>query len=558
MPKEKLKLKADKKSYLCIAIGILIIIASLLMIGRVGGFLKLFLIIKVMFGDYSILLLLFIIYYSIKDLIFDKKIYLNHVYFIGFILIYIGLSIFAHMGLYDALMMTNSNVLSKSFSLYTRYFSFYDNSFSCGGGIIIASIVQLLILLGGKITVVLSAIGVIGIGISYVMDFNILKIFKGGRFKNIPKALFIGLKKGFKNIKHPNKAPENPKISLSILMDNNEPVNFTLQNEINKEKFEKLKEYVKANHIYCVCENVETSYTSSRYVIKLAHKSESIISEITSFFNKQCFVIKNDLTLFIEVSNQFKKLLTLKQVLLSHVNKNGIILGLDVDNEGIELDINEGRALCVLGDYTSGVKTFIRSFLASVIFKGHKPSNIFFYDLFYEFPIISKSKINYINNERSAAISFDEAFSEYERRIELMKYLNSDTLEDANKKIIQMGSEYEKLDPIFHILFFNPNLFNTSMLQKLSYVLQFGLKVGMIIIIVIRDKEVFNKININNCDVVSLHLNDLKTSVKLFGCDIACRLQKKGDILYQTKSKIYHGQAPYISLDDFEKIINQL
>ena len=558
MPKEKVKLRVDKKNYSQIAIGILIIILSLLMIGRVGNFFKLYLIIKIIFGDFSILLLIFLIFYSIRDLIFNKKIYLNHVYFIGFILIYIGLSILAHMGLYDALMMSNTNILSKSFSLYTRYFSYYDEAFSCGGGIIVAAVLQAIMLIGGKIAGILLSIGMISIGVSYILDFNFLKILKGGRFKKLPINIFKGVKKYIKDIKYPIKPQKNPKISLSILMDNNEPVNFTLQNEINKERLEKLREYVKANHIYCVCESVKTSYTSSRYIIKLAHKSESIISEISSFFNKQCFVIKNDLLLYFEISNQFKKLLSLKSVLLAHLNKNGVILGIDVDNEGIELDIKEGKAICIVGDYTSGVKTFIRSFLASIIFKGYSPSSIYFYDLYYEFPIISRSKINYINNERSASISFDEAFSEYERRIELLKYLNADTIEDANKKISQMGNEYEKLEPIFHIVFFNPNCFNTNMLQKISYVLQFGVKVGMIIIIIVRDKEVFNKINFNNCDILSLHLNDVSTSVKLFGCDIACRLQKKGDILYQTKSKIYHGQSPYISLDDFEKIINQL
>ena len=69
MPKEKIKLKVNKKNYLSIAIGIIIIILSLLMIGRVGNFNKLFLIVKIMFGDFSILLLIFLIFYSIRDLI---------------------------------------------------------------------------------------------------------------------------------------------------------------------------------------------------------------------------------------------------------------------------------------------------------------------------------------------------------------------------------------------------------------------------------------------------------------------------------------------------------
>ena len=33
---------------------------------------------------------------------------------------------------------------------------------------------------------------------------------------------------------------------------------------------------------------------------------------------------------------------------------------------------------------------------------------------------------------------------------------------------------------------------------------------------------------------------------------------KKGDFLYQSKNKIFHGQSPYISLDDFEKVINHI
>ena len=558
MPKEKMKINIDKRNYLCIAIGILVIVLSLLMIGRVGGFFKLYLVIKILFGDYSILLLLFFIFYSIRDLIFNKKIYFNHVYFIGFILIYIGLSIFAHLGLYDALAMSNSNVLTKSFSLYTRYFSYYDVTFSCGGGIVIASILQGIMLLGGKISGILLAIALIIIGISYILDFNILKIFKGGKFKNIPIKTFKGIFKYFKSIKYPIKPQKNPKISLSILMDNEEPVNFTIQNEINKERLLTLKEYIKNNHIYCVCDNVLTSYTSSRFIVKLAHKSESIISELTAFFNKQCFIIKNDLIINIEVPNQFKKLLTLKQLLLAHNNKNALVIGIDVDNDGIELPINEGRTLCVVGDYTSGIKTFVRAMLAAIILKGYDLDSIFFYDLYYEFSILSKSKTNYINNERSAAIAFDEAFKEYERRIELLKYLNVDNIDDANKRITQMGNEYEKIKPIFHFVFLNPNCFNTAMYQKLSYLLQFGIKVGMIVFLLIRDKNVFNKMNLNNCDILAFYLNDVSTSVKLFGCDIACRLQKKGDILYQTKSKIYHGQTPYISLDDFEKIINQL
>lgn len=558
MPKAKIKLKEEKKNYLCIAIGIFLCILCLLMIGRVGNFISLYLIIRIIFGDFSIFILLFVIFYSIKDLVFNKKIDLHHIYFFGFLLIYVGFSIFAHLGLYDGLMMTNKNILTKTISLYSRYFKYYENSFSCGGGIIVALILQVVMFFGGKISAILLAIGCIVIGICYILDFKFLKIFKGGKLSKIPIQTIKAVTRYFKNMHYPKNTLKTPKIPLSILMDNEEVVNFTLQQEINKERFEALKDYITKNHIYCVCDKVETSYTSSRFIVKLAHKSESIISELSSFFNKNCFIIKNDLIVNIEVSNQFKKLLTLKSILMAHLNQKGIVIGIDVDNNGIELDISEGKTLCVLGDPTSGVKTFIRSFLASLIFKGYLLDNIYFYDLYNEFANLGQTKIHYINNERSTAISFDEAFSEYERRSEVLKYLNADNLIEANKKIKEMGNEYEQMEPIFHFIFFNPNCFDSQMLQKLSYVIQFGIKVGMIICIVIKDRSALNKINLGNCDILTFHISDVSTSVKLFGCDIACRLQKKGDVLYQSKNKIYHGQTPYISLDDFDKIIHRL
>jgi len=494
MPKNKVKLKEDKKNYLSIAIGIVLSIVSILMIGRVGGFDKLYLLLSLLLGDFTIFILLFVIFYSVGKLLLNKKIELHHIFFLGCILIYIGLSIFAHLGLYDALAMDNKSILSKTWGLYSRYLKSYDHSFSCGGGIIIAVVLQGLMLISGKIGAILVAVGIIVIGISYLVDFKIFAFLKGGRFKNIPITIFNKIKYYFKEIKYP---PKNkiPKIPISILMDNEEKVSFTLQQEINRETFDKLKSFINRNHIYCVCDSFETSYTSSRFIIKLPHKSEGVLKEISGFFNKCCFFIKNDLIINVEISNQFKKLLTLKSILLAHLNNKGIVIGIDVDNQGIELDISLGRTLLVIGDYTSGVKTFVRCLLSSILFKGYSQNSIYFYDMFNEYTKLSHTKMNYINNERGMLDSFDEAFDEYERRIEALKYLNVDTIFEANKKINEMGNEYETIKPIFHIIFLNVNYMTIELFQKLNYLIQFGVRVGMIIIIVLRDKQLLGKID---------------------------------------------------------------
>lgn len=557
MPKNKIKANANQRNYLYIVIGFVFLIVSVLMIGRVGMFDTLYLLIMMLSGDYTIFILLLLIFYCVKSLILNKKIDLHHIYFLGFIFIYIGLSIFSHLGLYDSLHMSYNNIISKTIDLYSRYFNNFNHSYSCGGGIISALILQIIIFISGKVGSILFSITFIFIGISYLIDFKILDFLKGGKLKRIPPMLFRKIKYFFKEIKYPVKKQAS-KIPISLLKDNDEKVSFTLQNEINKETFNALKSYITKNHIYCVCDSYITSYTSSRFIIKLAHKKDGVLREISAFFNKCCFYIKNDQYIKIEISNQFKKLLTLKSLLLREENNSKIILGIDIDNTPIDIDIRSGKSLLVVGDYTSGVKTFIRCFLSSILYKGYKMSNIYFYDMFNEFNKLSYTGINYVYNERLMIESFELAFIEYEKRIDTFKYLNADSLIEANKKISEMGSEYELLSPIFHIIFLNSNNTTNDCLKRLNYLLQFGIKVGMIIIIIARDKSLLNKLELCNSDLLSFYLTDLSTSINLLGSDIACRLQKKGDFLYQSKNKIYHGQSPYVSLDDFEKIINHI
>ncbi|MGM9970575.1 MAG: hypothetical protein ACI35S_09300 [Anaeroplasma sp.] len=557
MAKEKNRVTQNKKEYLYIAIAVLLIIFSLLLLGRVGRLSSIFLFLSFIFGDYTSLLLMILIIVLILGLIFHKKIDTHHIYFIGGVLIYIGVSLFCHLGLYDPLNMTNKTIFSKTLDLYSRYLSNYESSYSCGGGIIIAGIAQVVGLVSGKIGIILLAISFLMIGISYIIDIDIIKLIKGGKIKVSLSKITGNISKYFKNIHYPNKEQKQPKIPVTILMDNEEPVSFAIQQQINSDRFNELTEYIKKNHISCVLTSFYTSYTSSRYILKLPHNSESALREISGYFNKCCFFIKNGLEVNVEVSNQFKKLLTLKSVLLSYGKRTKMIIAIDVDNNGIELDLTSGKVLSIIGDATSGIKTFIRSIIASLLIKGYLESSIYIYDLYSEFKILENTKIHYMNNEKSAEIGLEEAFSEYERRSDAFKYLNVDTIEEANKKIREMGTEYEPLKPIFHFFFLKPDC-NPAVLQKLSYVMQFGIKVGMVIFVIARNKNSLFKVNLAGSDILSFFTSDISTSIKIFGSDMACRLQKKGDVLYQSNNKIYHGQTPYISNDDFEKIIDRL
>ena len=122
MPKVKNHIIKNKKDYLYVAIGIIVSISCLLLIGRVGfAGSKLALIISFIFGDYSTIILAIVMLYSIVYIIFKKKIDFHHISFIGTVFIFLALLMFAHLGLYDALGMTNTNIINKTVELYKHY-----------------------------------------------------------------------------------------------------------------------------------------------------------------------------------------------------------------------------------------------------------------------------------------------------------------------------------------------------------------------------------------------------------------------------------------------------
>ena len=281
MPKEKKRKEAVSKNYFKTALGILIFLFCILIIGRVGQTTYLALFLSFIFGDFTTIIVVIFSIYVVKDLIFNNKTDLHHIYLIGAVFIFLGLSMLCHLGLYDALQMSNKTILTKTFSLYSRYFKHYDYSYSCGGGIIACIVMQAVAFFSGKIGVIMIAIAFIGIGISYIMDLKLFKLLKGKRLKTLIINGYKAVKDYFTSIKGPKK--ENIKIPLNILMDNDEPVTFTLQNEINKEKFEQLKGFIRDKHLYCVLDNMYTSFTSSRYKIKLANKNDNLINELSFY-----------------------------------------------------------------------------------------------------------------------------------------------------------------------------------------------------------------------------------------------------------------------------------
>ena len=91
MPKVKNHIIREKKDYLFVTIDIVVCIICILLIGRVGvagRILALFF--SFLIGDFSTIILAFILIYSIIYLIFKKKIDFHHISFIGLVFIFLS------------------------------------------------------------------------------------------------------------------------------------------------------------------------------------------------------------------------------------------------------------------------------------------------------------------------------------------------------------------------------------------------------------------------------------------------------------------------------------
>ena len=240
-------------------------------------------------------------------------------------------------------------------------------------------------------------------------------------------------------------------------------------------------------------DSYQTSYSSSRIILKFAHKNEEDLKAIMGHFNRQCFLLKNENEYYLDYPNQFRKLFTLKNILIEEGTSPTIPMALDVSGSKISLDISTGKMLVLIGDKSSGLKTFIRGFILSILIKNITYSDIYFYDFDNEFSALNKDGFLYVNNEKSAGIALDEAFSEYERRSEVLKYFNCDTIQEANLQIKKSNLDIDPIYPQFHFLLMDLTTISPSLLQKIVYAIRFSIKVGITIVIVARNKNALSK-----------------------------------------------------------------
>lgn len=566
MPKEKNRVTEKNNDYLYEVLGFALVIFPFIILGNLGRFGSLLaLSLKVVLGDYFFIILCILMILGIRCLIKKKFIECHSLMFLGFIILYLGLMLLSHLAIYDELSMTETEVISQTFNLYKNYFKVFDKTYITGGGMIGALFFQVFILLFGRIGVIIIAICFLIVGISFMFNTSLIDLaLNGRRLSGFVKKVFFSIIGFFRKIdysKNKKIKPIIPKININLLSDIEVSSNRLLQEEINKDIEINFKNYIKQNKLFCIYNKYLQSYNSTSYLLdSISDQNFKQLKErVNYFFENQCFIIKKNNEISVEVYNKFRELLTLKKMLTSIATKN-LCLGIANNNLAIELDFSIDNQLFICGDYNSGVRNTVRMLIFQIFLNHQLNAKIEILDTKQEFKELFEicSNIDYYLSDSEGLNMLEKLAIEYERRKEVFNFLGVEDYIEANKEITALHPKINLINPIY--VFINTSFSKASydFENKFNYLIKFSHKMAIYFICVIRKKEDLRKLTLNYSAYMMLNTMDIEFSLKTVNSDLGCLLQKKGDFLYLSQQKIRHGQIPYLSMTDYNRLLKKL
>ncbi len=559
MAKDKKRIeKEEEKIYFYEISATIVILFSLITfseLGFVGKGLKSLM--MILFGDYYFVIIIFLIGHGIYALVKRKWFNFTSIKFNGFILFVISLISLNHIGFYERLGFESTEIFSSTLSTYYNTIKNLIQINSYGGGLIGALFLQILIFLFNSLGTLIILIVLLVLSLSFMTSFSYKTFlyYSSFIFKKI-RTSFILLYKYFNNISFPTKKVKISKLNLSLninmLNDVDNKANEAISYKMSVETQSDLLNYLKSLDIHISNKEMYLGYNTTRYIYecsKIVYQKERI-KEITK---SNTIVYDHNNKLVIEMSNKVKRLLTIKQLLL---NTKDIPLGLEVRNDIICFNSLLHKNLLLTGSVDSGIKTYIKCFIVSNIFKYRYDFKLVLFDFkqeFIELKYLPNLFLPYSNNINELISHLDNVAKELERRIELINQSGHQNFIDFNKV------EKDKIEVMYVVLNSIDSIksFVDNQEAKLLYFLKFGFKVGIHFIIINRGVGVAKDILANTQTKLVFRCNLTSQSYEVLNNNNGCLLDSQADILITNLGETQRVATPYISNSDYDKVITK-
>ncbi len=566
MVKEKIRISDEKsknKEFYLEITGVLILIFLLVILtelGSIGLGFKIFL--KILFGEWYLLFIFLLIILGIKLLIFHKGLNIKKLPFQGFILLFTCLMLLSHISVYKFLININKNPLSGLFNLYSSYIKNYSNDFVFGGGIIGGLLFLGIYYIVGEIGLILITLLLLSLSLIFLSNNSIKSFYKKIRFDKLKlnKSL-IKVKDYFKNIDLSNiKDFKTHKINISYLSDYESSFNYNLQINKSNEINILIKNILNGLNVEYKQLDFITGYLYTKYNFIIIHNFnlEIFKNKLNQVLETSVYCKLNNNNLEVEVNNQFKEIITLKNMWLKK-EKNLIPIGINLEKEISYYDFNINKNILILLNNKENI-AFIKSFLISN-FLYNQDINLYILDNYQEYTslkFILNTK-SYDNDISLFNLNLEKISNILDKRMEIFNMLKIEEYSKLNNK----SEELKNIPRIFIIIngleFIEKSNIKENIYNKLIYFSQVGEKYGIYLLCIMKNIiKIPSMLKTLLTTKIIFKQDSYLNSVEFLDSDYAIYLNETHEYILKYKDEIKRLQIPFIIDNDYDLIIKKL
>lgn len=339
--------------------GVILIIISavlILQLGQIGYWL--YILFKVLFGDYYFIYVFLMMYIGFYSLFIHKPFNLKNQRFIGFIFMGLGIMIFCHIPIHNYVISKSGNYFSDTWNIY---YSFLTLGYGdvLGGGLIGAGIFYLAYVMFGLFGVCLIAVLIIILGFSLFINKSIGELinFTISKLKNV-KILTANFNHFFKYEIGPTNNNVNDffkskkQIPLKLLNDVDNNIHRNFQIKLSNENKSTINSIL--NNLKLEYKEVEMiiSYnvTTYKYIIFTSFDQNILLKKLKNVIDEKILFGKSNNKVIIQINNNHSQYYSLKSMLESQKILTGnfnIPLGVDSNNKLMEVDFSSSCGIMV-------------------------------------------------------------------------------------------------------------------------------------------------------------------------------------------------------------------
>lgn len=559
MAKEKKEItpKAPRDFFYEVTATLIILISLIVLseLGLVGKYLKKGF--KFIFGDFYFIIIIVLIINSIYALVKHKWFNSKSLRFNGFLLFIFNLLLLVHFSFLNLYQIENEQILAKTLDLFRISLLSNKEIASYGGGLIGAILSQIFMLLFGKTGSLVLAIIFLLMSFSFMTNLNYKKIVHFMRFIFLKiKSFFLLFYRHFTSIEYPKKSEKMKKniISLDLLNDTNQIPNEFLREQIARSDKDALINLVYSAGGYLLSDSYYVGYSYTRYIFN-GNNLKLNENRIDTVLSRKTILYQEANRAIIEVPHKIKKLLSLKGLLMLQ-HSELLPLGVEVNGTLCYFKPLENEHMLLSGMENCGIKTFLKTFIITLIFRLKSDFQLFLMDFKHELmdlrylpnmfmpPVNKVDKFNY---------ALDSLANELEKRLNMLS--NHEVNDYLKLNEVLEKKKIKALKPIFVILNSLDDFKDESELLRLVYFIKFAPKCGIFFLIVNRRPGINTKLLSSIKTKLLFRTNNIEQSFEILNNKNGCLLVNPGDVFMVYNLNIYHLQLPFLTNADFNRVI---